>query len=428
MSDSSWDTTALGDSSQFKLLSGLWKGKKPPFTRTTVIRNTNFADRTSLDLSDVAVLDVETRQLADRRLQNGDIIIERSGGGPKQPVGRPAYFHHENGQPFSFSNFTSVVRVLDQGALLPRFVAYYLLHLYQLGETIPLQRATTGIRNLDWSAYTELLVARPPIADQRRIAAVLSLVERAIENEEKALTATRELKRVVQVRLFTRGLHDEASRDTEVGALPESWRLEPIRNVTKYSSGGTPSRSVPEYWVSGTIPWVKTGEIDYRTIDRTEEFITEAGLANSAARVLPAGTVLVAMYGQGITRGKVAILGIDATTNQACLGLNPNTDELSSRFLYHYLAHSYDRLRALSHGAQQQNLNADLVTSFLVPLPTKEEQGEIVNSLDAIDAMLSWQERRFTALRDLFGALLNDLMTGKLRVENLDVDTSTNAA
>src|SRR6266566_3002884 len=102
-----WPTTTLRDAESFQLLNGLWKGKRPPFASAAVIRNTNFADQGSLDLSDVAVLDVEERQLAERRLIPGDVIIERSGGGPKQPVGRVCYFDVSNAHPYSFSNFTS---------------------------------------------------------------------------------------------------------------------------------------------------------------------------------------------------------------------------------------------------------------------------------------------------------------------------------
>jgi type I restriction enzyme, S subunit len=105
--------------------------------------------------------------------------------------------------------------------------------------------------------------------------------------------------------------------------VPESWEVCRIGEICDLKSGGTPNRSKAEYWKNGHIPWVKTGEVDYCVINDTEEKITTAGLADSSARLFPSGTLLMAMYGQGITRGKVAILGIEAATNQACVAIIP---------------------------------------------------------------------------------------------------------
>ena len=119
----SWDETTIpvADLEHFETLNGLWKGKKEPFVEAGVIRNTNFTPSGVIDYSNVAYLDVEEKQLSKRRLEAGDIILERSGGGPKQPVGRVVFFDREDGA-FSFSNFTSAVRVKDKDTFDPRFV------------------------------------------------------------------------------------------------------------------------------------------------------------------------------------------------------------------------------------------------------------------------------------------------------------------
>jgi len=104
-----WPTKSLDEVCQFS--NGLWKGKKPPFVNVGVIRNTNFTKEGTLDDSDIAYIDVEAKQLEKRRLQFGDIILEKSGGGPRQPVGRVALFDKQEGD-FSFSNFTAALRVL----------------------------------------------------------------------------------------------------------------------------------------------------------------------------------------------------------------------------------------------------------------------------------------------------------------------------
>ena len=109
-----WRTAKLADLCEFR--NGLWKGKKPPYVHVGVIRNTNFRADGSLDDSDIAYLDVEQKQFEKRSLQYGDLILEKSGGGPKQPVGRVVLFDKEDAL-YSFSNFTSVIRVLDSSHL-----------------------------------------------------------------------------------------------------------------------------------------------------------------------------------------------------------------------------------------------------------------------------------------------------------------------
>ena len=191
-------------------------------------------------------------------------------------------------------------------------------------------------------------------------------------------------------------------------------------------SGGTPSRRVQEYWIDGTIPWVKTTEVDYCVIRKTEEYITRAGLEQSAAKVLPTGTLLLAMYGQGVTRGKVAILGIEATCNQACAAINPNDGAVDSKYLYHFLLFRYESIRQLAHGGQQQNLNLEIVRNLpiLIP-PSSGEQREIVAILDAIDRKIDLHRRKCAVLDDLFKTLLHKLMTGEIRAEELNLSGLT---
>ena len=177
-------TIPIADLNHFETLNGLWKGKKEPFVESGVIRNTNFTPSGVIDYSKVAYLNVEKKQLSKRRLEPGDIIIERSGGGPKQPVGRVVYFDREDGM-FSFSNFTSAIRVKDKSAFDPRFVFYCLMELYQSGQTEDIQRRTTGIRNLDFTTYKERAkFPRIPLPEQKKIAKILSTIQQKADNAQ----------------------------------------------------------------------------------------------------------------------------------------------------------------------------------------------------------------------------------------------------
>lgn len=167
--------------------------------------------------------------------------------------------------------------------------------------------------------------------------------------------------------------------------LPEGWRWVRLGKITKLTSGGTPSRKIKEYWENGTIPWVKSGELEDNVIYTTEEKITERGLKESSAKMFPKGTLLVALY--GATVGKTAILGIDATTNQAvCAVLPPNRREAEwdARYLQYYFIAIRPMLISKSGGGAQPNIYLHTLRRLEVPLPPLEEQKHIVAKLDEV--------------------------------------------
>lgn len=277
-------------------------------------------------------------------------------------------------------------------------------------------------RTLNRDKLEQLVITLPPLSEQRAIAHVLRTVQRAKEATEQVIAEARELKKSLMRHLFTYGPVpvEEADKvrlkETEIGPVPEHWSVGKLGDLADVVSGGTPRRTEPRYW-GGHIPWVKTGEINYRTITKTGEHITQEGLEDSSARIIPAGTVLMAMYGQGVTRGRVAVLGIDAAINQACAAFV--TSRLNNWFLFSYMTHSYEAIRELGHGAHQKNLSAQLLKSVYVPVPPFEEQEKIAIELKPLDQKLAAEESRLASLDALFQSLLHHLMTGKVRVNHI---------
>ena len=181
-----------------------------------------------------------------------------------------------------------------------------------------------------------------------------------------------------------------------------------LGNIFDTTSGGTPSRSVKEYW-DGDIPWITTSLVNFSIITRADEFISEAGLKNSAAKVFPRGTVIIAMYGQGKTRGQVALLAIEAATNQACAAILPRK-ELDPKFLFLNLAGRYEEIRQLSNSGGQENLSQGLIREFPFSYPSNPaEQRMIAACLTSIDNVIDAQSRKIEALRSHKNGLVQQL-------------------
>ena len=192
--------------------------------------------------------------------------------------------------------------------------------------------------------------------------------------------------------------------------LPEGWRRSTLGEIARITSGGTPDRGEASYW-GGAIPWVTTGDIQSNTITGTTEKITEAGLKNSSAKLFPPGTLLMAMYGQGKTRGKVAKLGIEAATNQACAAILLS-DGHDVDFYFQYLSSQYAALRQLGNAGTQQNLSAGILKAIEVPVPSLEEQQRMARILQTWDRGIECQEAMLRCLRKEKEVIMARLLTG----------------
>ncbi|WP_264072863.1 restriction endonuclease subunit S [Mycobacterium palustre] len=414
MSGTYWPTKLLGDLFVVGAGKTMSAASRIGENKVSFLRTSNvFWDE--IDLAQVDEMAIPDRELADKLVEPGDLLVCEGG-----EIGRAAIW--EGGPaPMSFQNHLHRLRpqVADVD---PRFYVYFLQSAFtQLGIFEGAGNKTT-IPNLSSGRLKALEVPHPPLAEQVAIADVLRHVQRARRLNKRVLLTTQELKSAAMEQLFTRGLRGEAQRESEVGPVPESWGVAAIDEHFSVVSGGTPSRSNATYWSGGTIPWVKTTEVNYSVITETEEHITQAGLNGSAAKLLPPGTLLMAMYGQGVTRGKVGILGIEASCNQACAAITPTDDAVVAQYLYHYLTSRYEAIRSLAHGGQQQNLNLDIVRKIDVPVPpTIVEQQEIIDVLHALDRKIDLHRRKRAVLDQLFKSLLHKLMTGEISVDDLDL-------
>ena len=199
--------------------------------------------------------------------------------------------------------------------------------------------------------------------------------------------------------------------------MKTEWEKVTLGEVATISSGSTPSRSNASFW-NGTIPWVTTTQIQNNIINLNDvkEFITDDGLKKSSLKIIPKGTLLMAMYGQGKTRGQVGILNFDSTINQACAAIGVS-QKVSSLFLYQYFQFKYENIRALSNSGGQKNLSAEIIKSIEFNLPPFLEQEKIVDTLSVWDSAIEKTEKLINLEEKKMSAFAIKLFSGKTKFQ-----------
>src|SRR5690554_2564578 len=199
--------------------------------------------------------------------------------------------------------------------------------------------------------------------------------------------------------------------------IPKEWDIQPLSEIATVTSGGTPSRTKPEYWQNGTVPWIRTTEVQNCVLnpEDVKEYISEQGLKNSSAKLVPAGTILLAMIGQGKTRGQVAFLKFEASTNQNAATIVFNKDQ-EPEFHFNFLLSQYENIRGMSNSAGQSNLSGALVKAIKVPVPPLPEQKKIAQILSTWDKAITTTEQLLANSQQQKKALMQQLLTGKKRL------------
>ena len=271
-------------------------------------------------------------------------------------------------------------------------------HGKQLKKHITSGARSNGLLNISKEAFYGIEIPAPSSAEQQEIADCLSSMDELIAAQARKVAALKTHKKGLMQQLFPReGETQPRLRLPEFREAPD-WESSSLGRVFETTSGGTPSRSEVTYW-DGDIPWITTSLVNFGVITEAEEFISEDGLDNSSAKLLPKGTVLIAMYGQGKTRGQVALLGVEAATNQACAAVLPK-ERIDPYFVFLNLAGRYEEFRKLSNSGGQENLSQGLICDFPFAYPlAAEEQKRIADCLTSLDDLITASTQELDTLK-----------------------------
>ncbi len=336
---------------------------------TAVIRTSNFLNSGRLNLDNIVCREIDKDKNSDKILRTGDIIIEKSGGSPNQPVGRVVYFDVTD-QDYFTNNFTSILRV--KPGYNSKYIFYLMKYLYDTKKVLKFQNQTTGIINLKLADYlNKTKVNIEIIENQNTIVDILDRLEYQIINRNKQLS---ELSNLVKSR-FNEMFGDPVLN--EIG-----WDKHALKEFGIWKSGGTPKRNEEEFF-RGNIPWITSGELEHKYIEDSFEKITEKAIECSSAKIIEKGSLLLGMYDTAGLKSSINTKVISC--NQAIAFAKLDDKITNTIYVYYVIQNLRSTLLNQQRGVRQKNFNLSMIKNISIPLPPLALQNEFADFVAQVD-------------------------------------------
>ncbi|CAM3365161.1 MULTISPECIES: restriction endonuclease subunit S [Sphingomonas] len=380
--------------------------------------------RSRVKLDDPTLRSVGKKDRQGRLLQPGNLLLEKSGGGEKQPVGAVVLYDHLD--PAICSNF--VARIQLVAAMHPPYWCYLHNAAYTVRLNVGSINQTSGIQNLDQTRYFDEQAPYPPFDEQVAIAAFLdretAKIDALIDEQRRLIALLKEKRQAVISHAVTKGLDPHAPmKDSGIewlGEVPAHWEVRRIKHVARMESGHTPDRKVQAYWEDCDIPWVSlhdTGYLkDHDYISETAQMVNALGIANSSARILPPGVVV---FSRDATIGRCAITTRPMAVSQHFIAWVCG-QALSAEFLLFCLRSMAGELDRLTAGATLKTIGMPDVRTLTIALPPLSEQHAIAaharSEAEGIDALIMHVTDASRLLQERRAALISAAVTGKIDV------------
>jgi len=379
-----------------KPISGEW-GKEG--NKVKVLRTTNFTNQGVIDYGDVVTRDISEKKIEQKKLINGDVIIEKSGGSPTQPVGRVVYF--DSDEIFLCNNFTSILRPKKE-IVFPKYLHYLLFANHSFGVVSYFQNKTTGIINLQLPRYLkEAKIPLPPLPVQEKIASILDDAAALRDKTEQLL---------IEYDLLAQSIFLEMFGDPVINR--KGWEEERLKNLGTLKSGGTPSRKKEGYF-KGDIPWITTVALGERMIgyNNAVEYITKEAINNSATKLIPKGSIMI---GVRVGVGKASLIECDMCSNQDIISLIDIDKKINKIFLLDVLFYFQKYFDSQKRGATIQGIKSSTIKELSVIVPPLNLQNQFAEKVQLIERQKEIVRQELKESEDLFQALLQKAFKGEL--------------
>jgi type I restriction enzyme S subunit len=395
-----WEVAAIGDVLKSGELGGNYANQDTA-TSYPLMKMGNL-DRGKFNLDKVEFVPSSSPPDPTHRLDTGDLLFNTRN--TPELVGKVALWRDELPEAYYNSNLMRLVFVSDRVAS-NEFANYALNADYLLKQLRNLVTATTSVAAIYRRDLLNILLALPPLAEQRAIADALADVDALLDRLDALVAKKRAVKIATMQRLLT-------GRQRLPG-FSGAWETRRLGDVAEMSSGGTPLSSVSSYY-NGSIPWASVSDLSgsEKYLKDTERHLTQEGLDNSTAKLFPSGSLLYAMYA---SIGEVSITSMETASSQAILGIQTG-EKLNSEFLYYTLHSRKDVIANMGQQGTQSNLNASMVKSFSISLPNLNEQEAIAAVLSAMDAEIEAVRARRAKTQAVKRGMMQELLTGRTRL------------
>jgi len=374
---------------------------------------------------DFMVASASKEQIVRLALRRGDVIITKDSETPDD-IGVPALVaDHMAGVVCGYH--LALLRAYPRVTC----ASYLACALRSISLRAQFSTSAVGITRFALGKYKieNAILPKPPIEEQTKIAEFLDIetgkIDALIVEQRRLIELLREKRPAIISHAVTKGLSPEVSMKESgidwLGRVPRHWDVARLAYFATVENGATPSRDDIQYWTNGQIPWLASGEVNQLRINEAGECITQRALRDCSLRILPIGTVVVGLVGQGKTRGMSAILCIPAAINQNLAAVCPGS-RLSSEYLLNVFQAAYTSLREDGRGGNQAAMNCKMLASLRIPVPPKHEQTEIAafidSSLARIDALEKQSTSSIELLQERRSALVSAAVTGRMDVRN----------
>ena len=373
-------------------LSGEWGTDDEIGKGIPVLRTTNFTNDGIVNYNNVVTRLINKRNIDEKYLRKGDIIIEKSGGSDNQPVGRVIFFEAPE-KTYLFNNFTELLRVKDHSSWFPKYIFYALFANYRRGGTKQFENKTTGLHNLKTDDYVKRFeIVEKGIATQKTICFQLDKVRQIISLRQREISFLDDLIKARFVEMF--GSFDLSLQKAE-------WV--PISQIGTVVGGSTPKTGVSEYW-DGEYRWISPAELkaDSGIIYDSVKKITKAGVDSCSLQELPIGTVILSSRAP---IGKVAIAGNTFYCNQGFKNIICN-DRVLPRYLYTLLLFNTEYLNSLGRGATFKEISKAIVENIRIPLPSIDRQQHFDSFVAQVDKSKVVVQKALDEAQVLFDSLM----------------------